>query len=127
MSNDPVILVNMCVLHVSSQTASFAEFLEKTTLPIYQADEDSFSANVSAKDWLDVGGQVEDAYKFLLKYESELRELVRDYQLDDIRFDLPYYCRLDEQIFMQCDYLPPKFLHLAGDIGVGLELSLYST
>jgi hypothetical protein len=94
-------------------------------LPVYEVVEGGFSCDVSKKEWVDVKWQIEDAYQFLLKHESELMALVTDCRVDDIRLDLPYYCRLDEQIFVQCDYFPANFLRLVGELGVGLELSLY--
>ncbi len=59
-------------------------------------------------------------------YESDLLNLINNYPIDDIRSDFPYKCRLSENTFMQCDYLPPKLLHLAGKLGIGIELSHYA-
>jgi len=80
---------------------------------------------VSERDWTDLAGQIEDAHAFLRMHEQKLRSLKTTHELTDIRLDFPYSCRLDDQIFLQCDYLPPEFLKLAGDLGVGIELSHY--
>jgi hypothetical protein len=130
----------MCVLHVRSKTKSFAGFLRKTGFPSYQSHEKGevfgirkprlldyfgFSSDVSKRDWEDLAGQIEDAHAFLREHEKELRSLRATHELTDIRLDFPYSCRLDDQILVQCDYLPPEFLKLAGDLGVGIELSHY--
>jgi hypothetical protein len=130
----------MCVLHITSKSISFADFLKKTTLPVYRShekgdvrrhlklslyDDFGFSCDVSDREWTDLTGQIEDAYNFLLEHENELRTLISTYVLDDIRLDFPYECRLGEWVAVQCDYLPPEFLRLVGDLGIGIELSHY--
>jgi hypothetical protein len=130
----------MCVLHVKSESVSLAEFLRETMLPVYQSHEKGdirargkrepygdygFSCNVSEREWTDLAGQIEDAHQFLRQYENELRTLISSHAIDDIRMDFPYSCRLDERISMQCDYFPPEFLYLAGNLGIGIELSHY--
>jgi len=130
----------MCVLHVTSKTKSFAGFLRETGFPIYQShekgevsaigkrqpyDDFGFSSDVSKRNWTDLAGQIEDAHTFLREHEEALRSLTATHETTDIRLDFPYSCRLDEQIFMQCDYLPPEFLRLAGELGIGIELSHY--
>lgn len=130
----------MCVLHVSSKSKSFAEFLKKSTLPVYQCHEKGdaflsgkrppwedygFSCDVSKREFEDFAGQIDDANAFLHKYESELRSLISTCPVDDIRLDFPYSCRIHGNIIVQCDYMPPEFLRLAGDLGIGVELSHY--
>lgn len=40
--------------------------------------------------------------------------------------DFGYYLRLDGQrVLVQCDFLPSELLKLAGELGIGIELSLY--
>ena len=63
---------------------------------------------------------------FLKKYEPQIQNLIRQYSIDDIRLDFPYECRLDEQIFIQSDYLTPDLLYIAGKLGIGIELSHYA-
>ncbi len=130
----------MCVLHVTSETESLAGFLHETGFPTYQShekgevmtvgrrqlyDDFGFSSAVSEREWTDLAGQIEDAHAFLREHEQALRNLTAKHEITDIRLDFPYSCRLDEQIFMQCDYLPPEFIRLAGEFGIGIELSLY--
>ena len=131
----------MCELRVTSKSSSFKAFLEKSKAPVYQSHEKGdlpevglkspyedygFSCDVSEGEWDDLSGQFEDAFNFLKKYEPEIQDLIQQYSIDDIRLDFPYECRLDEQIFMQSDYLPPNLLYIAGKLGIGIELSHYA-
>jgi hypothetical protein len=80
----------MCVLHVSSNRDSFANFLATTRLPVYQShekgevkherkgtthDDYGFSCDVSERAWIDASGQIEDAIHFLEVHSAELRLL----------------------------------------------------
>lgn len=132
----------MCIFHVSSQQHSFKKFLEQhPDLPVYQhhekgdvlkisvdntpTDDYGFSCEVSDREWNDVEGQVIDMISFLEVYTPQLALLQESYSLDDWHFDLPYECQLNGQRFVQTDFLPAKLLHLAGGLGIGIELSLY--
>ena len=130
----------MCVLHVTSETTSFSAFLRETGFPAYKShekgevctigkrlphDDYGFSSAVSEREWNDLEGQIEDAKTFLITHEKTIRKMLSTHDVSDIRFDFPYYCRLNEQFFMQSDYLPPEFLKLAGELMIGIELSLY--
>jgi hypothetical protein len=130
----------MCVLHVTSKTKSFTNFLNETKFPAYQSheigevrktgrkypyDDYGFSSIVSKRDLNSLADQIEDAKTFLQKHKEVLLKMLSTHSVTDIRLDFPYYCRLDEQFFTQCDYLPPTFLKLVGGLGIGIELSLY--
>jgi len=132
----------MCIFHVSSNQHSFKDFLvANADLPVYQQHEKGekisntsdgsvyedfgFSCEVSDREWDDVDGQIVDMVSFLEVYAPYLKKLQTTHQIDDWRFDLPYECRLDENVFTQIEYLPPKLLLLAGQLGIGIELSQY--
>lgn len=130
----------MCVLHVESKSTSFTVFLEKSELEAYRAhckgdqrdfgkrlpyEDYGFSSIVSEKEWDDFEGQINDALAYLKKHYSDLKRLIQTHTIDDIRFDLPYWSRLESGVIVQCDFLPPEFLKLAGELGIGIELSLY--
>ena len=70
-------------------------------------------------------GQIIDMISFLEVYSPYLEKLKATHEIDDWRFDLPYECRLNKKYFSQFDYLPPKLIHLAGKLEIGIELSLY--
>ena len=132
----------MCIFHVTSNDHSFKEFLKlHPELPVYQSHEKGdtpkirqedqvhedygFSCDVSDREWQDMEGQIIDMISFLEVYTPYLQKLKESHQITDWRFDLPYECRLNEKKFTQCDYLPPKLMHLMGALEIGLELSLY--
>lgn len=133
----------MCIFHVSSKSSSFKQFLiDFPELPVYQShekgesrkisskenpvyDDYGFSCDVSDRPWNDVQGQIVDMISFLEVYAHYFTKLKESHQIDDWRFDLPYECRLDENSFTQCDYMPPKLMRLAGTLEIGIELSLY--
>jgi len=130
----------MCVLHVSSNSSSFRAFLGQTTLPVYQSHEKGdicsrgkrtayedygFSCTVSAREWRDLAGQIEDAMRFLNTHGEQLGLLRQTHSIDDMRFDFPYECRLGPSVVTQCDYLPPDLLSLASQHSIGIELSMY--
>ena len=134
----------MCVLHVGSETKSFSEFLKTTTLPVYAThekgsirhprrqvlwDDYGFSCDFSEKDWSDLDGQIEDACAFLRRHGNEFRRLRDMYPENEamIWIDFPYYCRLGERVVAQSDYLPPEFLQLVGNLGIGVEMTLYQS
>jgi len=59
---------------------------------------------------------------FLRKHQSELSRLASFPGVDDRHLDFGYHHR---DAAVQCDYLPPELLALAGSLGIGIELSLY--
>jgi len=118
----------MCVLHVQSLTCSFKPFLGQTSLPVYMAYEKgerkikqpekyrdcyAFSCSVSDTAWSDLDGQIEDAERFLEQHEAELTRLRETMQVDEIRFDFPYECRLGS-VVVQGEYIPASFASLCG-------------
>lgn len=132
----------MCIFHVTSNNNSFKQFLDKhPELPVYQSHEKGdvpkistqesvyedygFSCEVSDRAWGDIAGQIVDMISFLEVYSPYLKHIKEQHEISDWRFDLPYECRLGETHFTQCDYLPPKLMRLAGDLEIGIELSLY--
>jgi hypothetical protein len=73
----------------------------------------------------DLEQEVRDAIAFLRHNFDSLRTIVSDESVDDARLDFAHYCRIGNNAFAQFDYLPPELLRLAGDLGIGIELSLY--
>jgi hypothetical protein len=69
-----------------------------------------------------LSGQVKDAIVFLQKHQSEIARLAGFPGVEGRTLDFGYHNR---NVFVQCDYLPPELLVLAGSLGVGIELSLY--
>ncbi len=133
----------MCVLRVESKTTSFTEFLKKTDLAVYRShskgdrmnfgkrlpyEDYGFSCKVSKKDWDDFEGQTDDALAYLKKHYNDLSTLIQTHSVDDIRFDIPYWGPRPWNgvtLMVSSRYLPPELLKLAGELGIGIELSLY--
>ena len=68
----------------------------------------------------------DDAVAFLTEHRVALASLRDHPAVEDVRIDFGHYSRIDGgRVFMQCDYLGPALLRLAGELGVGFELSLY--
>ena len=133
----------MCIFKVSSHKDSFNDFLkENPDFPVYKVydkgdevelrseefatyEDYGFLSEVSDRPWSDFDGQCIDIISFLEVYQPHLLHLKENYNIEDWRFDLPYECKLDEHRYVQSDFLPSKALKLMGELGIGIELSLY--
>ena len=130
----------MCVLHVTSKTSAFSSFLKEVPLPFYQSHEKGqiksarseavhedfgFSCVVSQREWTDLPGQVEDAIRFLSGYGGELRFLLANHEIHDMRLDFPVASRLSATVLGQFDYVPPELVRLCAVYGIGIEFSHY--
>ena len=131
----------MCILKAFSRDHSFKDFAESTPMPVFRSREKgetryagsskvnerfSISFNVSTKEWDDFKGQVEDAISFLRQWEFEISQFALQYPPDLFYLDFPLYSRLDDEIICQGDYLPAELISLAGKVGLGVEMSIYS-
>jgi hypothetical protein len=70
----------------------------------------------------DLSLQCKDAVAFLHQNDVELHRLAEFPGAADRRLDFGYY---RQDVAVQCYYLTPELLALAGRLGVGIELSLY--
>jgi hypothetical protein len=68
-------------------------------------------------------GHTEAATDFLREHEMELARLSRYPGVAEVYLDFGYDRRPEAAV--QCDYLPPELLGLAGSLGIGIVLSLY--
>ena len=82
-----------------------------------------FCCDVSSVDGL-LSAEAADALEFLSKHRADLARIREDPTVRDLRIDFGYYRR---DVAVQCDYLSPELLRLAGELGIGFELSLYPT
>lgn len=84
-----------------------------------------FCCEVSEADGL-LADETADALAFLAEHRSALASLRDHPAVEDMRIDFGHYQRIDgERVVVQCDYLGPELLRLAGELGIGFELSLY--
>jgi hypothetical protein len=127
-----------CVLHASGEQFAVDAFLTDSSLTPYvvrhrgdairsvarpgrRYEESSLSLDASSADG-DLETECADVLQFLRTHASELARLAQFPGVTDIRLDFAYYRR---KTFLQCDYLPPELLFLAGSLRIGIELSLY--
>lgn len=133
----------MCILRVTATRATLRDFLASASIPYYDSwdvgsipkwgrdkgkpsSDSGFKSDVSSKDWNDLPGQIDDAIEFLRRHHSDLRRLRDERGIDDVRLDFPYHLRIGiNNVVVQFDYLPPALITLAGQLGIGIELSLW--
>jgi len=134
----------MCVLRVEGKQFDPRMFLERSRLPAYESwleggprligakrwgathDSSGFKVDVSRKEWTDLPGQIEDALRFLEHFRDELRAIVATPGVECVWLDFPFAVRATEHApFLQSVFLPPNLLALAGELGVGIEVSVY--
>ena len=134
----------MCVLRVHGKQFDPRMLLERSGLPAYDSwregeprqidakrrgpthDSSGFKVDVSRKDWTDLPGQIEDALRFLEHFRDELRAIVATAGVECVELDFPFAVRASEQSpLLQSVFLPPNLLALAGELGVGIEVSVY--
>ena len=131
----------MCFLKIHSNNHTFKKFCETTIVPVYSVfdkDEyrnksktrksDSFvvSFDVSDAEWDDFPAQVNDAIKFLTANFSELDKLISEIPDAEGYLDFPLYSRLNDEVVNQNDHLPKDLICLAGKLGLGIEMAIYS-
>jgi|SRR5918911_420384 hypothetical protein len=85
-------------------------------------DSSGFTVVVSEASGDDFAQQVQDAAGFLRKHKEELARLIKFAGLEDARLDFGVSRKSG---FLRSSYLPPELLTLAGEVGVGIEISIY--
>ncbi len=81
-----------------------------------------FTVEVSAASGEELEKQIADAIVFLRQYRAELNRLADVDGLEDVRLDFGVNRK---SVFVQTSYLPPELLLLAGELKVGIEISIY--
>lgn len=70
---------------------------------------------------------VDLATNFLMLHAEDLKRISNIADVESCYVDFAYDCRLDDQsAIIQRDYFPAKFVSVAGEIGLGLCLTLCS-
>lgn len=123
-----------CVLHVTGEAFDVDAFLANSSLEPYRIhhrgetglrsrhlEHSGFCVDVSSVNG-DLKAQVVEAISFLTTHEAELLRARRFPGVTDARLDFGYYFR---EVPAQYEFLPPDLLARAGNLGVGIELSLY--
>ncbi len=66
--------------------------------------------------------QVAEATAFLEAQSEQLRRLIEWPGVEGVDLDFGLEWR---DVLLQCDYLPPKLIRIAGSLGLGIEVSHY--
>jgi hypothetical protein len=98
--------------------------------PIYPAsrpngprhDRSGVHVSVSDADFSDLARQAREVADFLQARRDEIRQLCEFPGIEDVTLDFGIERR---DVPIQCDYLPPDLVRLAGALGLGIELSNY--
>jgi hypothetical protein len=77
---------------------------------------------VSDADFEEFPRQVEDATAFLRAEFEQIRRLCHYPGVEGVTLDFGIARR---DVAVQCDYLPPELVQVAGSLGLGIELSQY--
>lgn len=133
----------MCVLRVDGKQFDPRMLLERLQLPAYDSwlegeprqigatrwgathDSSGFKVDVSRKEWTDLPGQIADALRFLEHFRGELRAVVATPGVESVELDFPFAVRAEHAPFLQSVFLPPRLLALAGELDVGIEVSVF--
>jgi hypothetical protein len=125
-----------CVLRVASADFQVDAFLRTSTLhpcDVYRRgeprgqtgkfnDKTGMTVVVSDDSGDELARQVQDAVAFLEHNRDEIDRLHSYVESEGIILDFGIWSK---DVFMQYNYLPPRLLRLAGELEVGIELSIY--
>lgn len=132
-----------CNLRARGKDFDVESFLSKTKLPFDRMSfwvrgtpsmrrtptlygDSGFSECVSQDKWDDLRAAVAEVLKFLKANRKELLKLKRAKGIEDLMLDFGFDSRVGtENIAVQGEYLPPEFLRLAGELNIGVGLSIY--
>jgi hypothetical protein len=81
-----------------------------------------FTLEVSAASGSELDVQIQDALEFLRINREDIVRLTCWTGVEDVRLD---FGLSRNHSFLQCSYLPPELLELAGTMKVGIEISIY--
>ncbi len=76
-------------------------------------------------DWSDFSLQAEESMKFLLRWETELKDFVQEMQVNSFQLNFVLVSRLGGGVWVQNDWLPPDLVAMCGRLGIGIGLSTH--
>jgi hypothetical protein len=111
------------------------EFLRQSTLVPYKVwhkgehksekrihEWSGFTMVASEADMDNAPQQIEDAISFLKTHHEELSKLQNFPGAETVYLDFGIE---DRDVGLQCDRFPPELLKLAGNLGIGIEITRY--
>lgn len=110
-----------CVLRAAGSGFSPESFLTAFPLPDANHRGDALNVLVSDRDGADLAGQVRDALAFLRLHASAVKALL---SMPGVEASLDFGLWRKDTL-SQSVLFPPTLTALAGELGLGLEVSLY--
>ena len=77
---------------------------------------------VSDAEFEDFDVQIKEAIEYLNKNKNQIKSIMSLSGIDGSSLDFGIVWR---DVAVQCDYFPPELIQIAGELGLGIELSQY--
>jgi hypothetical protein len=74
----------------------------------------------------DLDEQIRDTVSFLETHANDIRTITAFPGVEDAYLDFSNECRLDANVIGQNDFFPKELVALAGQLGLGINLTTYS-
>jgi hypothetical protein len=132
-----------CILTISGGNLNVEEFIQKTGLQPYKKFDkgeprirtkpegkqhplSGLSLEASSADFNQLDKQIEDTIEFLRANKEKLRHISVTKEVDFATLDFGIELRIDfKRVAYQFEHFPSELLRLAGELGIGLDISLY--
>jgi hypothetical protein len=126
-----------CVLRIGGDQLDADALAPRVGLPIYRIDRkgqprvprgrgvfqtSTVHLDVSEAPFSDLQAQVGDAIAFLTKNSDALGAAIQFPGVERATLDFAVEAK---DVAIDSKYLPPELMRLAGDLGIGIELSIY--
>ena len=126
-----------CVLRIDGEDLDADALVRVTSLSIYRVDRkgetgllrsrgphkrSAVHIDVSDAPFSDLSQQIADAVAFLDRNADAIAAAARFPGVQDARLDFGVEAK---DVAIDSNYLPPDLLRRAGELGVGIELSMY--
>lgn len=132
-----------CILTIRGEHLNIEDFIQTTGLKPYkkffkgeprirtnpEGKKHPFSGlsiKVSDADFNQLDKQIEDTIQFLRSNKEKLQYISTTKEVDFATLDFAIEIRIDlERVVYQFEHFPSELLKLAGNLGIGLDISLY--
>src|SRR5579863_5284164 len=132
-----------CILTIRGGNLNVEEFIQKTGLQPYKKFDkgeprirtkpegkkhplSGLSLEASSADFNQLDKQIEDTMEFLRANKEKLRHISATKEVDFATLDFGIELRIDfKRVAYQFEHFPSELLRLAGELGIGLDISLY--
>jgi len=133
-----------CVLRILGENFEVDRFISKSMLAPYKKwhkGEPKFALKpegpkslnsglailVSESNWEDFNSQVKNSLSFLKRNKEKLQYITLTKGIEYAVLDFGITLRIDnDKLLYQTNYFPKELLKICGNLGIGIELSIYS-